>query len=129
MTLTDLGLTYELAAYLKDNNLSDFSIGRVTREDRERYIVSTGEHEYNAEITGNLRFTASSRTDFPAVGDWVAMKIYDGEMALIHYILPRKSILERQTVGKYGEKQIISTNIDAAFIVQSINNNFNVNRL
>jgi ribosome biogenesis GTPase len=129
MTLTDLGLTYDLAAYLKDNNLSDFSIGRVTREDRERYIVSTGEHEYNAEITGNLRFTASSRTDFPAVGDWVTMKIYDEEMALIHNILPRKSILERQTVGKYGEKQIISTNIDAAFIVQSINNNFNVNRL
>jgi ribosome biogenesis GTPase len=129
MTLIDLGFTNEIALYLKENNLTDFSIGRVTQEHRERYTVSTGEHEYYAEITGNLRFAASSRADFPAVGDWVTMTIYDADLAIIHSIFPRKSILERQTIGKYGEKQIISTNIDVAFIVQSINNNFNVNRL
>jgi ribosome biogenesis GTPase len=38
-------------------------------------------------------------------------------------------VLARQTVGKFGEKQIISTNIDVAFIIQSIDNNFNINRL
>jgi ribosome biogenesis GTPase len=38
-------------------------------------------------------------------------------------------VLERQAVGKFGEKQIISTNIDVAFIIQSIDNNFNINRL
>jgi ribosome biogenesis GTPase len=32
-------------------------------------------------------------------------------------------------VGKAGEKQIISANIDVAFIIQSIDNNFNINRL
>jgi ribosome biogenesis GTPase len=129
MTLTDLGLIDEITDYLKNNNLSGFEIGRVTQEHRERYIVSTGENEYDAEITGNLRFTSVSRTDFPAVGDWVAISVYDQDQAIIHKILPRKSILERQTVGKFGEKQIISTNIDVAFIVQSINNNFNINRL
>jgi ribosome biogenesis GTPase len=129
MNLFDLGFTNELDAYLKDNNLSDFSIGRVTQEHRERYIVSTGENEYDAEITGNLRFSASSREGFPAVGDWVAMTIFDHGVAIIHNILPRKSVLERQAVGKYGEKQIISTNIDVAFIIQSINNNFSINRL
>jgi ribosome biogenesis GTPase len=129
MNLFDLGFTNGLDAYLKDNNLSDFSIGRVTQEHRERYIVSTGENEYDAEITGNLRFSASSREGFPAVGDWVAMTIFDHGVAIIHNILPRKSVLERQAVGKYGEKQIISTNIDVAFIIQSINNNFSINRL
>jgi ribosome biogenesis GTPase / thiamine phosphate phosphatase len=129
MTLKDLGLTDEITIYLKEYLLSDFSIGRVTQEHRERYIVSTGENEYDAEITGNLRFSANSRTDFPAVGDWVTMTVYDSDLAIIHKILPRKSVLERQAVGKFGEKQIISTNIDVAFIIQSIDNNFNMNRL
>jgi len=129
MTLTDLGYNTKIEKNILENNLMAFTIGRVTQEHRERYIVSTGKLEYNAEITGNLRFTAGSREDFPAVGDWVAMTVFDSDLAIIHSILPRKSILERQAVGKYGEKQIVSANIDVALIVQSIDNNFNVNRL
>jgi ribosome biogenesis GTPase len=129
MTLTELGLTNEINTYLKVNNLTDFAIGRVTKEHRERYVVSTGDNEYDAEITGNLRFSSETRTDFPAVGDWVTMTIYEPDFAIIHKILPRKSTLERQAVGKFGEVQIISTNIDVAFIVQSIDNNFSINRL
>ena len=129
MTLTDLGFNQVLESFIRDNNLSDYTTGRVTQEHRERYIVSTGDNEYEAEITGNLRFSASSRADFPAVGDWVAMTVYDSDLAIIHRILPRISVLERQAVGKSGEIQIISANIDIALIVQSINNNFNINRL
>ena len=129
MNLIDLGLTTEHSAYLKDQDPSVFQPGRVTQEHRERYIVSTGDKDFEAEITGNLRFTANSRADFPAVGDWVSMVIHESDFALIHKILPRKSVLERQTVGKIGEKQIISTNVDFAFIMQSIDNNFNINRL
>jgi ribosome biogenesis GTPase len=129
MNLLDLGLNNELTTYLRNNQLSNFSIGRVTQEHRERFVVSDGENEYEAEITGNLRFSANSRADFPAVGDWVTMTIYDSDQAIIHKILPRKSILERQAVGKFGETQIISTNIDVAFIIQAINNNFSINRL
>jgi ribosome biogenesis GTPase len=129
MNLTDLGYNEELTTYVTENKLTDFSIGRVTQEHRERYIISDGENEYDAEITGNLRYSANSRTDFPAVGDWVAMIIHDSDQAIIHKVLPRKSVLERQAVGKFGEIQIISANIDVAFIVQAINNNFNINRL
>jgi len=129
MNLSDLGFYSDLTSCLTDNNLSDFSIGRVTQEHRERYIVSNGDNNYDAEISGNLRFSANSRADFPAVGDWVTMSIYDSDQAIIHKVLPRKSVLARQTVGKFGEIQIISTNIDFAFIIQAINNNFNINRL
>ena len=129
MNLTDFGLTKEISEYLADNSFKDFTIARVICEYRERYIVSTGVNQYEAEITGNLRFSAHSRADFPSVGDWVAVKTYDSDLAIIHKILPRKSILERQMIGKPGEKQIISANIDVAFIVQSIDNNFNINRL
>jgi len=129
MTLQDLGFTDDLIAFLNDNNLSDISVGRVTQEHRERYVVSDGSKEYAAEITGNIRFSANSRIDFPAVGDWVLMTIFNSDQAIITKILPRKSVLERQAVAKPGDIQIISTNIDAAFIVQAINNNFSINRL
>ena len=38
-------------------------------------------------------------------------------------------MIERKSVGKQGEKQIIATNIDAALIVLSVNRDFNVNRI
>ena len=129
MKLIDLGLTKELSEQIKELDLSEFTIGRITQEHRELYVVSDGDNEYASEITGNLRYSSSSRSDFPAVGDWVVMKTYNSDQAIIHKVLPRKSILARQAVGKFGEEQIISTNIDVAFIVQAINNNFSINRL
>lgn len=127
--LSVLGITNEISQQIDTIDSTEFSVGRVTQEHRERYIVSDGENEYDAEITGNLRYSAGSRYDFPAVGDWVVMKIYNNNQAIIHKVLPRKSVLSRQAVGKYGEEQIISANIDVAFIVQAINNNFSINRL
>lgn len=129
MKLFDLGLTNEIYEQIKELDLSEFSVGRVTQEHRERYIVSDGENEYDAEITGNLRYSASSRSDYPAVGDWVVIKIYNSDQAIIHSVLPRKSVLSRQAVGQFGDEQIIASNIDVAFIVQAINNNFSINRL
>jgi ribosome biogenesis GTPase len=129
MTLQDLGYNAQLEKYISDINLPGLIPCRVTQEHRERYIISAGEVDYEAEVTGNLRYTASSLADFPAVGDWVLAAVFDSDMAIIHKVLPRKSKLERQAVGKTGEKQIISANIDAALIIQSIDNNFNINRL
>lgn len=129
MRLEDLGLTEEYSRLLSGPDLSGFAIGRVTQEHRERYIVSDGENEYEAEITGNLRFSSASREDFPAVGDWVAMTPYESGQAFINKVLPRKSLLARRAAGRPGEVQIIATNIDIAFIVQAISNNFSINRL
>jgi len=129
MNLSVLGLSAELKSYIKENSLEELPIGRVIREHRERYAVSDGENEYDAEITGNMRYSAASRRDFPAVGDWVTMTLFGPDQAIINGILPRKSKLARHAVGKPGEIQIISANIDTAFIVQAINNNFNINRL
>jgi len=129
MTLEDLGYHAELENYRKEKNLDSFAVGRVISEHKERYVVKTAEKEYDSEIIGNLRFTANSRADFPAVGDWVAISEYNDNNALIHAIFPRKTVIERQAVGKHGEKQIIATNIDHAFIVQAVDRDFNINRI
>jgi ribosome biogenesis GTPase len=91
--------------------------------------VWTEKGELEAEIIGNMRFTAKSREDFPAVGDWVSLIVYDGESAIIHQVFPRYSILKRQAIGQFGEIQIIATNIDFAFLVQAADRDFNINRL
>jgi ribosome biogenesis GTPase len=83
-----------------------------------------------AELTGKLIFNADSPMDFPAVGDWVIAQYFnDDSFAIIHEILPRKSVLKRKTSGKKIAFQLIAANIDTAFIVQSLDDNFNIRRL
>ena len=129
MTIDDLGYNAELEKYRKEQNLDSFEIGRVILEHKDRYVVKTKNTEYDSELIGNLIYTAQSKYDLPAVGDWVAIAAYDENKALIHSIYPRHSILERKAVGKQGQTQIIATNIDFALIVQSVNRDFNINRL
>ncbi|MFD1096129.1 ribosome small subunit-dependent GTPase A [Salegentibacter chungangensis] len=129
MTLDDLGYDIELEKHRKGQNLDVFEVGRIISEHKERYVVKTDKGEYDGEIIGNIRFTAHHRSDFPAVGDWVAISEYDNDKVLIHSVFPRKTIIERQAVGKQGEKQIIATNIDYAFIVQAVDRDFNINRI
>ena len=128
MRLKDLGYNNVLEKFRIVNNLLNFEIGRVISEHKERYIVKTEKGEFDAEITGNMRFTAKGREDFPAVGDWVALINYDPDFSIIHKILPRFSVITRQAVGQAGEIQIIATNIDYAFLVQAVDRDFNINR-
>lgn len=128
MTNHDLGYNKILESYRTENGLDAFEVGRVILEHKERYVVKTPTNEFDAELIGNLRFTAESRYDFPAVGDWVAFSEYDEGKALIHAIFPRSSIIERQAVGKWGQVQIIATNIDFGLIVQAVDRDFNLNR-
>jgi ribosome biogenesis GTPase len=129
ITLKHLGYTQKLEEFRIQQKLEGFEIGRVVAEHKERYVVRTSAEELDAEITGNLRFTAQSREDYPAVGDWVALIVYDSGTAIIHRILPRFSIIKRQAVGQSGTIQVIAANIDVAFLVQAVDRDFNINRL
>jgi ribosome biogenesis GTPase len=129
MNLEDLGYNNKLEKFRTENNLNSFEVGRVVEEHKERYNVKTTTGEFESEIVGNMRFTAKTREDFPAVGDWVALTTYDNDFAIIHKILPRFSTIRRQAVGQFGEIQVIAANIDYAFIVQAVDRDFNINRL
>ena len=129
MTYYDLGYNSAFENHRISQELTNFEFGRIILEHKERYVIKTPTNEFDAELIGNLRFTAESRYDFPAVGDWVAFSEYDDGKALIHAIYPRFSIIERQAVGKSGQIQIIATNIDYGLIVQAVDRDFNLNRL
>ncbi|HCC05445.1 TPA: ribosome small subunit-dependent GTPase A [Patescibacteria group bacterium] len=103
------------------------SPARVTAEHKGAYKVKNATGEFLAKVTGKQMFTATSREDYPAVGDWVAIQELDQENATIHAVLPRKTILKRKYNNK-NDSQLIATNIDIAFIVASVDRDFNLNR-
>lgn len=100
---------------------------RVIIEYKGAYKVKNENGEFLAKVTGKRMFNASSREDFPAVGDWVAINQLPENQAVIKEILPRRTIIKRRSVGK-GGVQVIATNIDVAFAVESIGRDFNLNR-
>ena len=113
--------------------LNDFPVARVISEFKEAYRVKNSKGEFLAKITGKQIFTASAREDYPAVGDWVAITELDEERAVIRSVLPRLTIIKRKygdknRAGEKSETQIIATNIDVAFVVESVNRDYNLNR-
>lgn len=130
MSSTNLG--FDTWFQLRRNELKrpDLSVARVTRVDRDRYLVHDGQQEIRAEVTGNLLFTTESSQDLPCTGDWVLVQYYnDNTLAIIHAVLPRKSFLRRRAAGKKVEYQMLASNIDVAFIMQACDHDFNIRRM
>ncbi len=126
ITLQDLG--YDAFFDTHASSLeTDAVIARVVAEHRESYTVKTISGEYSAKVTGKQVFTASKRADFPAVGDFVTIEILDPEKAVIRSILPRKTILKKNR-NDGRDIQILGANIDTAFIIESLDRDYNLNR-
>jgi ribosome biogenesis GTPase len=130
MELSELGFDAWFQQRWDELKKPDSGVARVTRVDRDRYRVMNEREEIQAETTGNLLFSADSSQSLPCVGDWVLVHYYnDGTLATIHDVLPRKSFLHRRAAGKKVEYQMIASNIDVAFIMQSCDYNFNIRRM
>ncbi len=104
--------------------------GRVTLEHKSSYIIQTELGEYAAEITGKLRHQSTQSQNLIAVGDWVVTTLRPSEQkATIHGILPHKSKFSRQAVGEKNNEQVIATNVDVAFLVSGLDQDFNLRRI
>lgn len=112
------------------DKLSGYQLARVITVNKNNYIISDGKNDIYAELTGKFMFNTDSPLDFPAVGDWVIVQLFDDDtFAVINEIVPRKSVLKRKTSGKKIEYQLIASNIDIGVIIQSLDFNFNIRRL
>ncbi len=104
--------------------------GRVYLEHRNIYRIYTEKGDFQAEITGKLRFGAMSRSDFPAVGDWVAVRLIDNDTrGLIQAILPRKGSFTRKMAGLQTEEQVLAANVDTGFLVSGLDHDLNLRRI
>lgn len=131
--IEDLGWNDFFESSKKRLELDNFSVARVVAEYKGAYKIKNESGEFLAKITGKQIFKSTSREDYPAVGDWVALTELGNKQAVIQAVLPRKSIIKRRfgDKNKTGEKndiQIIATNIEVAFIVQSVGRDYSINR-
>jgi ribosome biogenesis GTPase len=96
--------------------------------DRGSHLKVVTPDEYDAEISGKLSHTAKSH-ELPKIGDWVALQLGHDNKAVVHAVLPRKSEISRRLAGDRFGKQILASNIDLAFVVQALDDDFNAARL
>ena len=129
MNLQSLGFDDWFGAQARDILQPGQSVGRVMTVDRGAFLVRDERDETVAELSGKFRFEAEASPDLPCVGDWVCVDRSSPALAIIHAILPRKTYLRRKSPGKTVDFQMIATNLDAAFIVQSCHYDFNIRRL
>ena len=115
----------------KDNLI----MGRVSEVQRELYKILCDNGEINAKLKGSFYMDKRNR-DYPVVGDYVFLQYNENGDSLIGKICERKSCFSRtdfsgHAVGyvKTVKEQVIAANFDYVFILSSLNNDFNLNRI
>jgi ribosome biogenesis GTPase len=107
-----------------------YSAGRISEEHKHLYHVLAECGELVAKVSGKLFHDSENRSELPAVGDWVAISARPAEgTATIHAVLPRLSKFTRKIAGKTTEEQIIAANISTVFLVNGLDNDFNLRRI
>jgi len=115
---------------------------RVLEVRRGSFLVAArdgrgGLVELEAKPSGHLSGDCAEKADWPATGDWVALRPRPGlssnETVLVEAVLPRRSAFSRKATGdtRYDKvaEQVIAANIDTVFIVTAAGNDFSVRRM
>ena len=116
---------------------------RVIAVHKETAIVRVGSvlADRSAIVSGRFRFDVVVSSDYPAVGDWVALEPDESsanpdDQAVIAAVLPRRSAFRRRssdasrrTAGSLADDQVIAANVDVAFLVAGLDGDFNLRRL
>lgn len=105
-----------------------FPHGRISIVHRTCYELISEKGLFQCELAGNIMF---GKFDFelPSVGDWVIFHPFDSDKGVILDILLRERTLYRRKSGTVADKQVIAAYVDKAFIVQSLDENFNARRI
>lgn len=120
----------EQFASLAEINEHNALPARVTQEERGQYQLAFASDNRAAKLTGKLRHAAERDGGFPAVGDWVAATDNgEGNPAQIHAVLPRRTFFSRAAAGSAFGRQAIAANVDTAFLVSGLDNDFNLRRM
>ena len=127
--LTEYGWTATLEESFGPYAALGLRPARVVKQLRDRSTVIAGEGELAAEVSGRFRHGAHGPADYPAVGDWVALRTVAGGPALIEAVLPRRSAFTRKAAGEAVEAQVVAANIDTAFLVSGLDGDFNLRRI
>ncbi|MDV7718690.1 ribosome small subunit-dependent GTPase A [Pediococcus ethanolidurans] len=128
--LKSYGLTNELVE-LVSTNTESLTLGRVIGQNRTLYNVVTAQGFLKASVSGRLNNLAIDAQDYPAVGDWVGLRVGGSQQdtAVIERLFPRHSLFLRKAAGRKTTAQIVAANVDTIFICMALDANYNLNRL
>jgi ribosome biogenesis GTPase / thiamine phosphate phosphatase len=131
MTLAELGWDDRFAAaYAPWHSKGDVRPGRVAIEFNQIFRVYLESDELDAVTAGRLKHRARSRSELPAVGDWVAVRKRAAEdRGVILSVLPRRSAFTRRAAGEPTGEQVVAANVDLVLIVMGLDGNYNLRRL
>lgn len=113
----------------KYNENKEYITCRVTLQEKGQYRITGPEGERQAKVSGKFRYEAVAVSDYPVVGDYVAVERESDGMSLIHAVLPRKSVFVRKAAGTGNTEQVVAANIDTVFLCMALNNDFNIRRM
>ena len=125
--LNNYGWNDKLHQLKQESAYNSLTHGRISIVHRTCYEVVSENGLFQCELTGNMMY-GKSDFDLPCTGDWVLFQPFDEHKGIIVDILPRERTLYRKKNGTVADKQAIASYVDKAFIVQSLDDNFNVRR-
>ena len=102
---------------------------RITAQEKGLYRLCHDGVEQAAQVSGKFQYEALGPSDYPTVGDEVLADLNGGGQAVIHKVLPRKSLFLRKAAGTAREEQPVAANVDILFLCMALNNDFNLRRL
>ena len=126
--LEELGWDVDWASsfeQLEDDNVVP---ARIAAQHRGAYLVWSADGELRARAAGRLFYAHEVGAPIPAVGDWVGVR-QSGDAATITSILPRRSAFVRKRAGLASDEQVLAANVDAAFLLAGLDDDFSLRRL
>ena len=131
MTLEELGWDAAFGDAFAALDAGDTLVpARVAVEFNYLYRVWTTDGEREATVSGRLKHRAGRRSELPVVGDWVAVRIPQGQdSCAIVAVLPRRGAFSRRGAGQTVDEQVVASNVDVAFVVMALDADFSVRRL
>ena len=130
MELEALGWDERFAAAFRDHAAEGLVPARVTLEHQHIYTVHTGHADLLATVAGSFRHKTVARHEYPAVGDWVALRAHEaGRRAVIQAVLPRRSKFSRKVAGDETDEQIVAANIDTVFLMMGLDADYSLRRM
>ncbi len=127
MELRSLGFDGHFTRAFETLARAGMTPGRVLLQYNHIYTVATENGEVRAQCAGRLRHDAQ-RHELPVTGDWVVLRGVADGFALIDAVLPRRSSFGRKAAGRATREQVIAANIDTAFLVVGLDNDFSPRR-
>lgn len=124
MALEDYGFSDFYLSSLSEEE-KNLSVARVICRYNHIYRLTDGESEFDAQVSGKLKFAAQKSSDLPSVGDFVLLS----EKSRIDRILPRKTLLSRKSAGDKTDEQALCANMDKVFIVSGLDGDYNLRRI